>query len=613
MGRLAFGMLLVVAVVAAALWGFSGTWRRPVRDAQDRPSSATTSHSQPDTSMSSQPSPDFAANLQSPSKSTEDKSTEEWFREITDQTGIDFIHRSGDSPEKPFPAANGSGIGVIDFDRDGWDDLYFATGTDFPLDPDRREPFNRLFRAVGAWKFVEVTGSAGAQHAGFSAGVAVGDYDNDGFPDLYVSCYGRNCLFHNMGDGTFVRCEQEAGVDDPRWGASVAWLDGNADGWLDLYVCNYAKWSLETHQYCGDRTRNIRVHCSPTSVEPEDDLYYINQGDGTFRDGASEAGLRVKPGRGQGVLAVDLDQNGYTDIYVANDLNANMLFFNRGDGTFEDASESSGTAHDWRGTNQAGMGVDAADYNNDGRIDLVVTNYSDEHNVIYENLSGRFFRDNSRAANLVASSFRWIGWGVALVDFNLDGQRDLLVTNGHVDNNRHLLGQDAPYRQPALLWRGTGGRFELLEAPGDYFRQLHVGRALVVFDPNQDGAPDVMIGHQDGRPAMLANVAASGRPRCTVRVWGRLNNRDAIGTTVVAIHGDRRLVQPVKSGGSYLSSGSHLLFFSFPKDVSQWLLEIHWPGGNVSATGPIQPGWHYDIYEPTNVLPLEVHARRLAP
>lgn len=538
--------------------------------------------------------------------------TSPWFQNVTDQTGIDFVHRSGNSPEKPFPSANGSGIGVLDYDRDGREDLYFATGTDFPLDDRRKEPFNRLYRAVGAWKFGDVTAMAGAAHAGFSAGVAVGDYDNDGFPDIYVTCYGRNCLFHNLGDGTFERSEEKAGVDDPRWGSSAAWVDGNADGWLDLYVCNYAKWSLETHQYCGDRSRNIRVHCSPTSVEPEDDIYYLNQADGTFRDATSEVGLRVKPGRGQGVVAVDLNQDGWSDIYVANDLNANMLFFNRGDGTFEDVSESSGTAHDWRGTNQAGMGVEAGDYNNDGRIDLIVTNYSDEHNVVYENLDARFFRDNSRAANLVASSLPWIGWGVALVDFNEDGAPDLLVTNGHVDDNRHLLGQDAPYYQPPLLWRGQAGRFELLATPGDYFQQRHVGRALVICDPDANGTPDVIIGHQDARPAALRNLIADGSRSCTVRLVGTTSSRPAVGATLLLRRGAHLRVIPVKSGASYLSSSTFQQFVTLTPEPQPWQLEVRWPGGKTTGIGSLEPGKHYEIFEPTDVLPLRLIVKSYA-
>ncbi|GIW96623.1 MAG: hypothetical protein KatS3mg110_4664 [Pirellulaceae bacterium] len=535
-----------------------------------------------------------------------------WFAQVTDETGIDFVHRSGNSPEKPFPSANGSGIAVLDYDRDGWEDLYFATGTDFPLDPDRTEPYNRLYRSVGPWRFHHVTQAAAVAHAGFSAGVAVGDFDNDGFPDVYVTCYGRNCLFHNLGDGTFERIEQQAGVDDKRWGASAAWLDGNNDGWLDLYVCNYAKWTLETHQYCGDRTRNIRVHCSPTSVEPEDDVYYVNQQDGTFRDATQEAGLRVAPGRGQGVVAADLNQDGWIDIYVANDLNANMLFFNRGDGTFDDESERSGTAHDWRGTNQAGMGVEAGDYNSDGRIDLIVTNYSDEHNVVYENLDGRFFRDNSRAANLVAGSLKWIGWGVALVDFDTDGAADLLVTNGHVDDNRHLLGQDAPYRQPPLLWKGNRRRFELLDSPGDYFQGRHVGRALVVFDPNHDGVPDVVIGHQDEPPALLENRIGKADRVALVTLRGLSHNRDAIGATLLVHTAHGLQAKPVKSGASYLSSSTLTQFVTFASDEPEYLVEVRWPGGAVSRIETVRPMFHYEVYEPAGSIPMRVVTRRLS-
>ncbi len=600
-------LLLVVAIAAVGL----GYWWQIGRNAGKRDAATKKPVA------SSAPPPEVQSNNGHGSglPETEDGTSYEpvWFAEVSDRSGIDFVHRSGNSPEKPFPSANGSGIGVIDFDRDGWEDLYFATGTDFPLDPGRTEPFNQLYRAVGPWQFRHATVEAYAGHAGFSAGVAVGDFDNDGFPDLYVTCYGPNCLFHNMGDGTFKRIEHEAGVDDARWGASAAWLDGNNDGWLDLYVCNYAKWTLETHQYCGDRTRNIRVHCSPTSVEPEDDVYFVNQADGTFRDITEQIGLRVAPGRGQGVVAADIDQDGWIDIYVANDLNANMLFFNRRDGSFEDASEPSATAHDWRGTNQAGMGVEAGDYNNDGKIDLIVTNYSDEHNVVYENLDGRLFRDNSRAANLVAGSLPWIGWGVALVDFDTDGAADLLVTNGHVDDNRHLLGQDAPYRQPPLLWKGDGRRFRLLAAPGAYFRARHVGRALVIVDPNHDGVPDVVIGHQDARPALLENRIGQPNRVAAVTLRGTLANRNAIGATLVARSKHGVQVRPIKSGASYLSSSTFTQFFTIPNPSEEWLLEVHWPNGMMQVVGPLAPMRHCEVFQATGVIPARVVVQNRGP
>ncbi len=523
-----------------------------------------------------------------------------WFSEAQ-STGIDFQHVTGCTEEKPFPAANGSGIGVLDFDRDGWEDLYFLTGTPFPIDAGRTEPFNRLYRNTGALQFVEATTGSHTGYPGYSAGVAVGDYDNDGFPDIYLSCYGPNCLLHNLGDGTFEQVQLAAGVADDKWGTSAAFFDADRDGQLDLYVANYAKWSLETNQFCGDRQRKVRVFCGPNTVEPEPDVYYHNQGDGTFRRATEEVGLVGTPGRGQGVVAADVNGDGWIDIYVTNDLNANLLYVNRGDGTFRDISEASGTAYDHLGTRQAGMGVDAADYNEDGRLDLFVTNYEDEHNTLYENMGSELFQDVSQQRGITLASLPWIGWGTSLSDFDFDGWLDLIVTNGHVDDNRHLLGQHASYEQPGLLWRGNGRRFEPVGAEaGDYFAAPHAGRALVTADLDRDGDLDVVIGHQDRRPAVLRNNLLEQQPEarwCRVELTGHASNRDAVGARLILSAGERRQHRALKGGGSYLSQSSQRQVLALPAGAAPWSLEVVWPDGRRELVGELEPGRTYRLHE----------------
>ena len=522
-----------------------------------------------------------------------------WFVTMTQDSGVDFLHNSGTTPEKPFPAANGSGGGALDFDLDGRYDLYFATGTPFPLDPKQTRHINRLYRNFGDWHFADVTKLAGLGHNGFSAGIAVGDYDNDGFPDVYVSCYGPNVLFHNLGDGTFERAD--AGVADERWGTSAAFFDYDDDGLLDLYVCNYAKWTLETNQFCGDRSKKVRLYCSPQTVDPEGDVLYRNRGDGTFEDATEAAGVGQRLGRAQGVVAADFNDDGRVDLYVGNDLHANSLFLNRADGTFRDASELSGAGYDHMGNVQAGMGVDVADTNHDGRFELFVTNFQGEHNSLYLNDGGDVFQEASHRVGLATDSLPWVGWGTAFADFDLDGWPDLIVTNGHVDDNRHLLGQDAVYAQPPLLWRNVRGRFQLAERQGgDYFVQRHVGRGLLIVDLDNDGGQDVVITHQDARPALLRNARAAQPPArsVTLRLIGTRGNRDAVGSLLKLTAGERTVVQQVKGGGSYLSASDLRQVFAVQPTESPASIEIRWPNRHSSHLDGLEPGRSYLVIEP---------------
>jgi len=522
-----------------------------------------------------------------------------WFRTVAD-TGIEFQHDSGTSPEKPFPAANGSGMAALDYDLDGRYDLYFATGTPFPLDATRATPTNHFYRNLGDWNFQDVTQLSRLGHNGYSAGVTYGDFDGDGFPDVYVACYGANVLYHNLGDGTFAPLVPSSGANDERWATSAAMFDCDGDGLLDIYVCNYGYWTLEENRWCGDRSRDVRYYCSPRTVKPAADALLRNRGDGTFEDIAETAGLVDRIGRSQGVVAADLDGNGTIDLYIGNDLNANSMFLNQGDGTFEDASELSGVAYDYLGGMQAGMGVDAADVNGDGRAELFVTNFEGEHNAYYENLGNGMFQEVSQQRGLYADSMPWVGWGTALADFDLDGWLDLVVTNGHVDNNR----LDVDYAHPALLWRNDGkGRFSNLGAQGGtYFTQTHVGRALVVADLDDDGDWDLVIGHQDGPPSLLRNDHPDEgnvrRNSITIRLVGTRDNRDGIGSTLTLRAGEHQQVLQTNGGGSYLSAHDARKVFAAPHGATAVQLEIRWPNGEVSILDDLAPRGSYTVIQP---------------
>ncbi|MEK6257068.1 MAG: CRTAC1 family protein [Planctomycetota bacterium] len=526
------------------------------------------------------------------------------FTLMTESSGIVFQHRSGNSPERPFPAANGSGIGSLDYDLDGNYDLYFATGRTFPLDqPDAVGSGNRLYRNDGHWKFADVTAAVGVGHLGYSAGIAVGDFDSDGFPDIYVSCFGPNVLYRNCGDGTFVSVGEAASVNDSRWGTSAAFFDYDGDGELDIYSCNYAEWLWETNQFCGNRMRGVRIFCSPSSVAPERHLLFHNEADGTFRETLHDAGIDVKQGRGQGVVAADINLDGLIDLYVGNDLQPNFLFLNAGGGRFRDASDESGAAYDRTGHVHAGMGVDAADMNGDGLPELFVTNFEHEYNTYYENSGHEQFQDVSESVGLAAASRPWVGWGTALVDLDGDGARDVIVTNGHTDDNLSEMGRDASYEQPPLVWRNRGRRFELVGpgAAGPYFAKRYPGRALSISDLDNDGDPDVIIGHQDSYPALLRNdrapVPESQTNSITLRFIGRLSNRDAVGTSLKLESGTLVTYHQIRGGGSYLSA--HDLRVIGICDGSQPAnLEIRWPRGFESRVTGLASGSCYAIIEP---------------
>ena len=526
------------------------------------------------------------------------------FTLMTESSGIDFRHRSGNSSERPFPAANGSGIGSLDYDLDGNYDLYFATGRTFPLDqPDAAGTGNRLYRNDGHWTFTDVTTASGVGHLGYSAGIAVGDFDADGFPDIYVSCFGPNVLYRNCGDGTFQPVGEAARVNDSRWGTSAAFLDYDGDGELDVYSCNYADWSLETNQFCGNRQRGVRIFCSPSSVAPERHLLFHNEADGTFREALHDAGIDAQAGRGQGVVAADLNLDGLIDLYVGNDLQPNFLFLNVGGGRFRDASDESGAAYDRTGHIHAGMGVDAADMNGDGLPELFVTNFEHEYNTYYENSGNEQFQDTSESVGLAAASRPWVGWGTALVDLDGDGHRDVIVTNGHTDNNLAEMGRDAPYEQPPLVWRNHGKRFELVGpgAAGPYFSRRYPGRALSISDLDNDGDPDVIIGHQDSSPALLRNdcvsISASRTNSIVLRFIGRSSNRDAVGTLLKLESGTLTSHHQIRGGGSYLSA--HDLRVTGICDGSQPAnLQIRWPRGIESRVTGLASGCGYAIIEP---------------
>jgi hypothetical protein len=568
------------------------------------------------------------------------------FTEIAKEAGIDFVHVSGMTPERHFPSANGSGVGVFDFDNDGKPDIYFATCTLLPPGTAQKGP-NRLYKNLGDNKFQDVSAKAGVDFRGFCHGVVVGDIDNDGDQDLFLCNYGPNVLYLNNGDGTFADISKAAGVDVgrrysknkceltgdkktnhpdgtcpddeekvevPNWSSGGAFLDYDNDGDLDLYVANYGEWVLPyDDKFCGDPEAKVRLYCSPRSIRTVKHLLYRNNGDRTFTEVYDRVIQTVDPetkqpkprsdGHGFGVVTADLNGDGKIDIYVANDMNPNFLFLNNGDGTFEDATEASGAAYDEKGQAQSGMGVDAEDVDGDGLPELFVTNFANEYNTLYQNLGKGTFMDSTPFFGLAADTMPWVGWGTALADLDNDGWPDNFVTNGHVDDNRRQLDEDVDYEEPALLFYNLKGRgiqrFRLATRDaGPYFDAKHVGRGAAFGDLDNDGDIDIVVNHKGGAPALLRNDTQHGNHWVRLELRGTRSNRDAIGARIEVEAGGRTIYRQRKGGYSLESANDPRVLVGIGTADEVTKLTVRWPSGAVSSQERLKADRSYSIVEP---------------
>jgi hypothetical protein len=525
------------------------------------------------------------------------------FTEIAKSAGIDFVHFSGMTEAKHFPTAYGSGVAVLDYDQDGRLDLYFATATRLPVGSFRSGP-NRLYHNLGNNRFEDATSSSGSGYVGYCQGVSSGDIDNDGDADLFLCNYGSNVLYLNTGDGRFKDVSKLAHIDLPGWSTSAAFLDYDNDGDLDLYVANYGRWQLpEDDVFCGGPKspravgpEKVRIYCSPKSVTPARHTLFRNNGDLTFTDVTEGAGIARLDGRGLGVVATDLNDDGRIDLYVANDMCPNFVFLNRGDGTFDDVTQSSGAGYGPNGQERAGMGVDAEDVDGDGRTDILVTNYWSEGSALFLNLGDGLFEDRSQKIGLYHDSLAWVGWGCSLADFDNDGWPDCFVTTGHVDDNLHLMNRYFhQYAAPPVIHRNQAGKgFKLAtRAAGDYFETDHVGRGVAFGDLDNDGDVDLLVNHKDGAPAFLRNDTETSSQWIRFLLVGSHSNRDAIGARVEIQAGGRTIVRQRKGGASYGSTHDPRLLIGLGDATTASCVTVRWPRGQVDRFTdlPAGMGW----------------------
>src|SRR6266702_1321077 len=461
------------------------------------------------------------------------------FTDVTRDLGIRLQYLSSHTPKHYLPETMGAGVALFDYDNDGRLDIFFVNGapltdpTSNGSTPQKTGPkyWNRLFHQKQDGTFEDVTEKAGLQGAGYGMGVAVGDYDNDGFEDLYVTAYGGNKLYHNNGDGTFTDVTEKAGVGGSGWSTSAAWVDLDNDGLLDLVVLRYVDWDFDDI-WCGEHKEGYRAYCHPDYFKPISPLVYHNNKDGTFTEVAQKVGLS-KPGKGLGVAIADYDRDGYIDLFVANDSMLEFLYHNKGDGTFEDVGLASEVAVDIDGRTYAGMGVDFADYNNDGWPDIVVTDLANQRYVLYQNNGDRTFTYASTRSGLAGMTLAHSGWGVRFLDYDNDGWKDLLVAQGHDLDTIELTNPNLHYREPMLLARNTGNGFvDVSQSSGEVFQNRWLGRGMAIGDIDNDGRIDAVVTTNDGPIHVLHNETRTSNHWLILHLVGHKSNRDAIGAQV---------------------------------------------------------------------------------
>lgn len=495
-----------------------------------------------------------------------------------DKSGIHWTHSNGKSEEKFLPETTGAGCAFLDFDNDGWMDIYLVNSGKcdfFHPDPPLR---NALYKNNRDGTFSDVTEKARVAGGGFGQGVAVGDYDGDGFPDLYVTQYGRSILYHNNGDGTFTDVTEKAGVAAPGWTSSAVWFDYDNDGRLDLFVGRFVDFRKELNKPCGVNEDGHRHYCIPQLYSPMPSWLFHNNGDGTFTDVSKESGIAGHLGKVWGVVATDINNDGLMDLWVSNDTLADFLFINQGNGTFQEAATAAGVAFSDSGRPRSGMGVDSADFDGDGWMDLFVANIDREMFAIYKNNHDATFDDMAIPTGIGKATKYMSGWGLKFFDYDNDGDLDLFLANGNPDDLINSLHGEVTYEEPLMLFQHTPKGFRDVSASsGPIFTHRICARGLAIGDFDNDGAVDVLVSVNNAAPLLLKNTAAAANHWLGVRLIGKKSNPDAIGARVMYQAGALKRSRMKVGGGSYLSSHDPRIVLGLGAHERLDWLEIKWP------------------------------------
>jgi len=514
------------------------------------------------------------------------------FVDIAQSAGINFRHENAASSEKYLIETMGSGCGFIDYDQDGLLDLYLVNGASTRVYKPAHPLRSALYRNNGDGSFTDVTVKAGVGAEGlFGMGVAVGDYDNDGYPDLLVLGYGRCILYHNNGDGTFSDVTARAGVENlGRWASSGAWFDYDNDGRLDLVIANYIDWSPDRNFWCGDHGPGMRSYCHPDDYNGEAPTLYHNNGDGTFTDASKQSGVGSRPGNGLGVVTFDYDNDGWQDIFIANDSMANFLFHNNRDGTFREVGYLAGVAVSADGLPEAGMGTDAADTTGNGRMDLLVTHLDSQLARLYQNIGKQTFDDATVRSGLGYATFHMSGFGARFMDYDNDGAVDIFMANGHVLDNIHRYNASVHYAEPKLMFRNLGhGEFKnVSEELGRDFQLPRVSRGAAIGDFDNDGDLDILVNNNGERPQLFRNDGGNANHWLGILLVGTRSNRDAVGARIKVSAGNLVLYEQRKGGMSYQSAQDPRLHFGLGQYATVDAVEILWPSGIVTKLAKLK-------------------------
>jgi len=522
-------------------------------------------------------------------------------RDVTQKAGLRFVHNSGAFGKKFLPETMGPGVAFIDYDNDGWPDIFLVNGMDWPGHA-KKHTTPKLYHNNHDGTFTDVTHKAGLDVEMFGMGVAVGDYDNHGYDDLFVTAYGQNHLFHNNGNGTFTDVTQKAGLLGPQeFSTSAAWVDYDKDGHLDLVVGNYVQWTPETDLYCTLDGKS-KSYCTPESYKGTSVRLWHNRGNGTFEDLTQKAGLGDPTSKTLGIAVLDFDDDGWPDLLFSNDTQPNKLYRNNGNRTFTEKAVVAGIAFSEDGVARAGMGVDAADYDHSGFPSLLITNFANQMLSLYHNEGKGLFVDEAPRSEIGRASLLTLGFGCFFFDYDLDGWPDVLVANGHIDADVQRVQANVKYAMPPHLFRNVGkGKFaEVTNSVGQAFASPRVGRGAAYADFNNDGRLDLLLSTNGGPVYLFRNEAQGAAPpnhSLRIKLTGTKSNRDGIGATVRVTSGGETQTQMLRSGSSYLSASELVLTFGLSHNEKADAVEIRWPSGEVQRLSNARAGQTVTVTE----------------